>query len=147
MFLIVVFVFVLVGVVGGQELEEKCANYTRDGTSTEHCAVCGDVFCDDFERCVSSFQSCDYSQEPPLCTASWDCGTLYCPEDCPEESCVGEGESIPVIAEPLECCEGLELIPPKVEGLVGSMGICTANCVFLWLKNYIHQIITIFILW
>jgi len=42
--------------------------------------------------------------------------------------CVTEGESIPVIAEPLECCEGLTLIPPTEEGIVGISGYCTALC-------------------
>lgn len=41
--------------------------------------------------------------------------------------CKKEGETIPVIAEPPECCEGLELIPPK-EQLLGISGICTAKC-------------------
>lgn len=41
--------------------------------------------------------------------------------------CKKEGETIPVIAEPPECCEGLELIPPK-EQLLGISGTCTAKC-------------------
>ena len=49
-----------------------------------------------------------------------------CPEDCPP--CVGEGGTIPVIPNPPECCEGLDLIPPKEPGIVGIMGICTAKC-------------------
>ncbi|GEM_PF-3143531 len=42
--------------------------------------------------------------------------------------CKGEGETIPVIANPPECCEGLTLIPPKEEGIIGISGICTAKC-------------------
>ncbi|MDP2973908.1 MAG: hypothetical protein Q8N60_02555, partial [Candidatus Diapherotrites archaeon] len=42
--------------------------------------------------------------------------------------CKGEGESIPVIANPPECCAGLTLIPPKEQNIVGINGYCTANC-------------------
>jgi beta propeller repeat protein len=43
-------------------------------------------------------------------------------------SCVTEGNTIPVIAQPPECCEGLELIPPKEAQILGISGYCTANC-------------------
>lgn len=39
-------------------------------------------------------------------------------------ACVGEGQAIPVIAEPPECCSGLTLIPPKEAGIIGIMGYC-----------------------
>ena len=42
--------------------------------------------------------------------------------------CVGEGQTVPVIASPPECCPGLTLIPPKESQIVGIMGYCTANC-------------------
>lgn len=42
--------------------------------------------------------------------------------------CKGEGEGIPVVPEPPECCEGLDLIPPKAPDIVGITGICTENC-------------------
>lgn len=45
-----------------------------------------------------------------------------------EQGCKKEGESIPVIADPPECCTGLELIPPKEEMIVGISGYCTAEC-------------------
>ncbi len=67
-----------------------------------------------------------------VCTQCGDgiCGigenVCNCPEDCPP--CVGEGGTIPVIPNPPECCEGLDLIPPKEPGIVGIMGICTAKC-------------------
>ncbi|MBN1941321.1 MAG: hypothetical protein JW772_04010 [Candidatus Diapherotrites archaeon] len=51
---------------------------------------------------------------------------LGCPE--PPPACAGEGETIPVIANPPQCCEGLELIPPKQANILGSAGICTAKC-------------------
>jgi len=56
--------------------------------------------------------------------------TYNCPEDCEETEteCKGEGESIPVIAEPPECCEGLTLMPPADAELVGISGWCTALC-------------------
>lgn len=43
-------------------------------------------------------------------------------------ACKKEGETIPVIAEPPECCSGLTLIPPKDPQVVGIMGYCTAKC-------------------
>jgi hypothetical protein len=48
-----------------------------------------------------------------------------CPEDCP---CIGEGESMPAVADPLPCCTGLELIPPKKPDWYGIYGYCTALC-------------------
>jgi len=42
-------------------------------------------------------------------------------------SCIGEGGTIPVIANPPECCAGLVLIPPK-EQILGISGYCTAKC-------------------
>ena len=42
--------------------------------------------------------------------------------------CKKEGEAIPVIPNPPECCEGLILIPPKSPDIVGITGICTAKC-------------------
>jgi len=45
-----------------------------------------------------------------------------------ELPCREEGESIPVIANPPECCEGLDLISPQSADIVGSAGICTALC-------------------
>jgi putative hemolysin len=47
---------------------------------------------------------------------------------CPNETCVSEGESIPVIANPPVCCSGLQLIQPKNPNIVGSAGTCTAKC-------------------
>lgn len=45
-----------------------------------------------------------------------------------QTECKKEGETIPVIAEPPSCCEGLILIPPKEPGIIGISGICTAKC-------------------
>ncbi|RLJ04911.1 MAG: hypothetical protein DRP08_00610, partial [Candidatus Aenigmatarchaeota archaeon] len=43
-------------------------------------------------------------------------------------ACIGEGRSIPTIANPPSCCPGLRLIRPKSPGIIGSYGICTAKC-------------------
>ena len=48
--------------------------------------------------------------------------------DDSETACKAEGETIPVIADPPSCCEGLTLIPPKEADIVGISGICTALC-------------------
>lgn len=54
---------------------------------------------------------------------------LNCEFDpCPSVECKGEGETIPVIANPPECCKGLVLIPPKDLQTVGIMGYCTSKC-------------------
>lgn len=45
-----------------------------------------------------------------------------------EITCKGEGEGIPLIPEPPECCPGLTLIPPKSPQIIGITGICTAKC-------------------
>jgi len=52
---------------------------------------------------------------------TWDTNTL--PSDC-----YSEGQSVPVIADPLACCPGLDLIKPTNSDLVGSSGYCTAKC-------------------
>ncbi|MBU1246737.1 hypothetical protein KKG61_09775, partial [bacterium] len=43
-------------------------------------------------------------------------------------TCAKEGETIPVIANPPSCCAGLELIKPKIVGIAGIDGYCTAKC-------------------
>jgi len=54
---------------------------------------------------------------------------LNCEFDpCPEAECIGEGETIPLIAEPPECCAGLTLILPKAADIIGISGYCTVNC-------------------
>jgi hypothetical protein len=66
------------------------------------CAACGDGECDTWEN------------------------PCNCPEDC--KTCVGEGETVPVIVDPLSCCRGLTLIQPKSPGLHGIHGYCTERC-------------------
>lgn len=58
---------------------EQCADYTRDGIVTEHCAICGDGNCEVYEECTSSIITCE---TPDECIATMDCGGLYCPRDC-----------------------------------------------------------------
>jgi len=43
-------------------------------------------------------------------------------------ACIGEGKTIPVVANPPECCSGLKLIKPKLENQLGIYGYCTAKC-------------------
>ncbi|MBN1941642.1 MAG: hypothetical protein JW772_05710 [Candidatus Diapherotrites archaeon] len=48
---------------------------------------------------------------------------------CPQPpACKGEGEFIPVIENPPECCSGLELLPPNDTSILGIHGYCTAKC-------------------
>lgn len=54
--------------------QKKCAAYTKNGITKEHCAICGNGICEDFERCTSSGCESDYYLP--------DCGILFCPEDC-----------------------------------------------------------------
>jgi hypothetical protein len=62
----------------------------------------------------------------------WNVSGTYpdceCEFVCEEQKCVDEGQAIPVIANPPECCEGLTLIPPMVADTVGISGFCTAKC-------------------
>jgi len=55
-------------------------------------------------------------------------GCVEQPDDGQTPPCVGEGETIPLIAEPPECCAGLTLIPSREQGIIGIIGYCTANC-------------------
>ncbi len=69
------------------------------------------------------------------CVGEWKASGIYpdceCEFECktePQPECNEEGESIPVIASPPECCEGLTLISPKDSQIVGILGYCTAKC-------------------
>ncbi len=53
---------------------------------------------------------------------------VYAEEGIGVSECKSQGESIPVIANPPECCEGLDLIKPLSSGLVGISGYCTSKC-------------------
>ncbi len=54
---------------------------------------------------------------------------LGCIEQPPvTPQCKGEGQAIPIIAEPPQCCPGLTLIPPREAGIIGISGYCTALC-------------------
>ncbi len=56
-------------------------------------------------------------------------GFVYAPGDAtPPQECYSEGQSIPVIADPLQCCTGLDLIKPTEADIVGISGYCTALC-------------------
>jgi len=71
-----------------------------------------------------------------ICTAKCGDGTCdskteteyNCSKDCKiETECYKEGETIPVVPDANDCCEGLELIDP-MEKVDGIAGICTAKC-------------------
>ena len=62
------------------------------------CSNCGDGICEEWENVCS------------------------CEVDCVE--CVAEGGSVPLIAVPPECCEGLMLVPSSDPNIVGSSGTC-----------------------
>ena len=68
-----------------------------------------------------------YSNECELnkVNATKDCKGK-CP--CKNQECKKEGEAIPVIPNAPKCCDGLELIKPKVKNIVGISGICTNKC-------------------
>jgi hypothetical protein len=51
-----------------------------------------------------------------------------CEVDLNLVQCAAEGETIPVIANPPECCSNLKLIKPKLENQLGIYGYCTAKC-------------------
>lgn len=63
--------------------------------------------------------------EYPDCQCEFVCDTG---EEVPVVQCIGEGQPVPVVAEPRECCPGLDLIPPKDQQILGISGYCTANC-------------------
>ncbi|MBN1941185.1 MAG: hypothetical protein JW772_03310 [Candidatus Diapherotrites archaeon] len=74
---------------------------------------------------IESGENCSTCPADVKCSSTTMCENGMC---MPLPSCIGEGKSVPVIANPPECCEGLELIPPKEENMVGASGICTAFC-------------------
>ena len=79
---------------------------------------CGDGVCSAREANLGTCPAdCQQRQEEPAPEA---------PEEKP--GCVGEGGTIPVIANPPECCAGLTLIDRKESSILGISGICTAKC-------------------
>ncbi len=79
---------------------------------------CGNLQIDEGENC----SNCPTDVQ---CAADETCENGVCTRIV---ECKGEGETIPFIADPPECCEGLELILPKEENTVGISGTCTAKC-------------------
>lgn len=131
---IILLVFVLFGfgVVSQTSAEPFC------GTSTSG-------LCSADSDCVEdgcSGQICrSTSEEGQTTTCEWrdcykneaynmQCGCLEgkCQWFAKPVECKGEGETIPVIANPPQCCAGLTLIPPKEQNIVGTSGYCTAKC-------------------
>lgn len=58
----------------------RCATYIRGNEREEHCAICGDGVCDEFENRTPS--SCLLPDEYGDVKCTEDCGKLYCKEDC-----------------------------------------------------------------
>ncbi|MEK6961084.1 MAG: DUF333 domain-containing protein [Nanoarchaeota archaeon] len=49
-----------------------------------------------------------------------------CPRDC--KPCKKEGETVPVVPNAPDCCNGLTLLKPQKFPFVGVKGICSAKC-------------------
>jgi putative hemolysin len=91
----------------GQETVEKCGNYTRNGTSFEVCATCGNGVCEEYEECTSSIINCGEDG----CVGTMDCGPIYCPEDCQQKESVNDFESCMNAGYPI-----MESYPRKCRG-------------------------------
>ncbi|MCX6817510.1 MAG: hypothetical protein NTU57_01490 [Candidatus Aenigmarchaeota archaeon] len=109
-----------------EEKKEYCTSGCENGfcKTKEGCTEHAEAKCADGH--VYWYDSCNGKEDKKE----------YCQNGCEngackggtEKTCLNEGESKPVIANPLPCCEGLTLIPPKAENLVGIYGYCTAKC-------------------
>ena len=93
---------------------------SADSDCTYTCEISNCVNKDDFD-CLGAEMTC------PLPLGQCVCAGNQC-EFIAVEGCKGEGETIPVIASPPECCQGLELIQPKQADWLGISGYCTAKC-------------------
>jgi hypothetical protein len=86
----------------------------------------------DLKNCLKTFNECKKNSTviKKNCTNSFTGEFFNCKNIClnPHFKCSKEGESIPVILNPPECCEGLSLIPPRESDVIGINGICTAKC-------------------
>lgn len=84
------------------------------------------------KKCLTVFNDCKKisNVDKKYCEKNSTDGFFDCKDKClnPQFKCVEEGNGIPVILTPPKCCEGLTLIPPREEFLVGISGICTAKC-------------------
>jgi hypothetical protein len=86
----------------------------------------------DLKACLKIFNECKKNSTVTKknCFNDFSNDFFKCKDEClnPQFKCTKEGESIPVILSPPSCCEGLSLIPPRDENVVGISGICTAKC-------------------
>lgn len=84
------------------------------------------------KKCLKDFNDCKKTTNviKKNCDKKSVSDFFNCKADClnPRPNCVGEGNGIPVIPNAPECCEGLKLIPPREEFLIGLYGICTSKC-------------------
>lgn len=52
--------------------------------------------------------------------------TCNCPQDC--NPCKKEGETVPLVPNPPQCCKGFKLLRPKNFPFVSVIGVCSAKC-------------------
>ena len=81
--------------------------------------------------CIAEGERCSSASAQTQCCFPLVCSEEVCVNESLSSSCVGEGDSVPVIVNPPECCDGLTLVPPT-EPILGSAGSCElveTNCV------------------
>ncbi|MFH2021614.1 MAG: thrombospondin type 3 repeat-containing protein [archaeon] len=131
--------------VGGECLPDICSPVC-EGTQTCINGECKDVCtpeCGGRQVCASgdcyecaSNSDCDYTKIcedniciEPTCQFDSDCGPgKFCDVGVCKDICLGEGELIPAMSNPPECCGGLRKIDPPQEYINWILGICTVNC-------------------
>ncbi len=102
------------------------------GTSKSQIGVC--IFPDRKECELMAFQkgTCKYNAPVVIpSTGSRDLAQYMAEKRAMKYSkpaCKKEGEPIPVIANPPQCCAGLNVIKPMQQMVVGIKGICTSLC-------------------
>jgi len=79
--------------------------------------------------------SCEeYCREQPhaMCTGHLEITGKYpdcsCTFECETRQCIGQGGEVPAGSNDAECCNGLDLIPPKSPGETDLHGYCTSEC-------------------
>ncbi len=108
---------------------QSCSNGRCTSGCSDECTM-GDERCMGglVQECVSANSGCNEWGEPKEC-ANGTCAGGKCPSTQPAPpACKKEGETIPVIPNPPECCAGLSLIKPRQQNIIGISGICTSKC-------------------
>ncbi len=104
--------YLVFGLVLAVVLVSGCA---EPGPQTPSC----EIYCTSLTPDIDCVGEWNASGSYPDCSCEWECS---------REECIGDGEAIPLAADPPKCCDGLELIPPSEANVVGISGYCTANC-------------------